>query len=60
MSGALLNIDGAAERLSVSPRFVRKLVAERRIPFLKVGRLVRFDVTDLDHWLDSCRVEMVD
>lgn len=33
MNEALLDVDGAAERLSVSPRFMRKLVAERRIPF---------------------------
>ncbi|MGH1492072.1 MAG: helix-turn-helix domain-containing protein [Acidimicrobiales bacterium] len=60
MSETLLDIDGAAERLAISPRFMRKLVAERRIPFLKVGRLVRFDVADLNRWLDGCRVEAVD
>jgi excisionase family DNA binding protein len=41
-----LNIAEAADGLGVTPRFVRRLVAERRIPFLKVGRHVRFDPDD--------------
>lgn len=61
MSDTLLDVDGAAERLSVSPRMVRKMIAERRIPHFKVGSLVRFDERDLDDWLRaSCRVEVID
>ena len=61
MSTTLLDVDGAAERLSVSPRMVRKMIAERRIPHFKVGSLVRFDGKDLDDWLrKSCRVEVID
>jgi excisionase family DNA binding protein len=37
-------------------RFVRRLVAERRIPFLKVGRSVRFDPADVDAWLERAKV----
>jgi hypothetical protein len=33
-------------------------VAERRIPFFKVGKFVRFDPGELDVWLDQQRVEM--
>lgn len=54
----LLGIDALAESLGVKPRFVRRLVAERRIPFLKVGRFVRFDPGELDVWLDRQRVEV--
>ncbi|MDQ3681383.1 MAG: excisionase family DNA-binding protein [Actinomycetota bacterium] len=43
--------------MGVTPRFVRRLVAERRIPFLKVGRHVRFDPADLDAFLAAGRVE---
>lgn len=57
MSRELLDMQEAADHLTVTPRFVRSLVAERRVPFLKVGKFVRFDTTDLDAWLDSCRVE---
>ena len=35
----LLTVEAAAERLSTSVRLVRRLIAERRIEFVKVGRL---------------------
>ena len=44
MSGScerLLTVEAAAERLSTSPRFIRRLIAERRIEFVKLGRHVR-------------------
>jgi excisionase family DNA binding protein len=37
----LLTVEAAAERLSTSVRFIRRLVAQRRIEFVKVGRHVR-------------------
>jgi hypothetical protein len=33
-------------------------VAERRIPFFKVGKFVRFDPGELDVWLDQQRVKV--
>lgn len=56
--GALLDIDAAAKRLAVTERFMRRLVAERRIPYFKVGKYVRFDPADLDTWLDERRVDV--
>lgn len=56
--GPLLDTDGVAHSLGVTSRHVRRLVAERRIPFLKVGRFVRFDPGELDAWLDQQRVEI--
>lgn len=55
----LLDTDELAEVLRVTPRHVRRLVAERRIPFLKVGRFVRFDPGELDIWLDEQRVDLI-
>lgn len=52
----LLSIGQLAERLGTTPRHVRRLVAERRVPFVKVGRLVRFDPDDITKWLDARRV----
>ncbi|MGZ6315567.1 MAG: helix-turn-helix domain-containing protein [Candidatus Limnocylindrales bacterium] len=53
----LLNIDQAAERLGTSPRFVRRLVAERRLTFVRVGRYVRIEPADLDAFIDAGQVE---
>ena len=54
---ALLDVHGAADRLGVTDRFIRRLVEERRIPFHKIGKLVRFDPIEVDRWIDTCRVE---
>ncbi len=51
----LLTIDQLAERLGVSIRHIRRLIAERRVPYLKVGWLVRFDPAEIASWLDGAR-----
>jgi excisionase family DNA binding protein len=51
----LLDIDETARLLNTTPRFVRRLVQERRVPYLKVGRFIRFDPHEIDTWLDQCR-----
>lgn len=51
----LLDLPAVAERLGVNHRHVRRLVAERRIPFLKWGHLLRFDPSELEAWLDRAR-----
>jgi excisionase family DNA binding protein len=43
-----LNIDEAAGYLNVTVRFMRRVVAERRVRHYKVGKFVRFDPADLD------------
>jgi excisionase family DNA binding protein len=53
----LLDIDAVAYVLGVTRRHIQRLVSERRIPFLKVGRFVRFDPASLNVWLDGQRVE---
>jgi excisionase family DNA binding protein len=53
----LLSVAQAAERLGTPERFIRRLVAQRRIRFYKVGRYIRFDATDLDTFIDTGRVE---
>ena len=52
----LLTVLQAAERLGTSPRFIRRLVAERRIAFAKLGKHVRIDAADLDAFVAAGRV----
>ncbi len=51
----LVDVNAAAEALCVTPRFIRRLVAEQRIPFLKIGKFIRFDPNELADWLDCQR-----
>ena len=50
-------VSQAAEYMGVTVRFVRRLVAERRIPFYRLGRLVRLKKTDIDEFINAGRVE---
>jgi excisionase family DNA binding protein len=59
MATRLLDIRAAADRLACSERFVRRLVQERRIPFVKLaGTRVRFLAADLDQWIVDQRIEV--
>ena len=52
----LLTIEEVADHLGVNVRHMRRLVAERRIPYVKWGRLLRFDPAEIDAWLADARV----
>jgi excisionase family DNA binding protein len=54
----LLTMEEAADRLGTSTRFVRRLIAERRIAYVKVGRHVRLDPTDVEAFITDSRVEV--
>lgn len=51
----LVDIRGVADRLGVTERHIRRLVAERRIPYFKWGHLLRFDPAEIDEWLEDAR-----
>jgi len=55
----LLDIEELAARLGVSARYVRRLVAERRIAFIKVGHLIRFEPEDVDRWIVENRISQL-
>ena len=49
--------EALAEHLGTSVRFVRRLVFERRIAYVKVGRHVRISEHDLSNYVATARVE---
>ena len=55
----LLTIEEAADRLKMSVRYLRRAVAERRIPFHRLGRSIRFDPGDLAAFVQANRVEPI-
>lgn len=52
----LIDYETAAALLGIRPQSLRRLVSQRRVPHLHVGRLVRFDVRDLQEFLNSQKV----
>jgi excisionase family DNA binding protein len=53
----LLTVEVAAKRMSTSVRFIRRLIAERRIEFVKVGRHVRISESALADFIAAGRVQ---
>lgn len=56
MTEQLLTGEQVAVLLKATPRFVRRLVAERRIAYVKVGRLVRFQESAVTEYVARNRV----
>ncbi len=55
----LIDVPALAQRLGVTERFIRRLTAEDRVPFLKIGKFVRFDPLEIDDWVDAKRQQSV-
>jgi excisionase family DNA binding protein len=53
----LLTVAQAAELLSTSPRFPRRLIEERRIRFVRIGRHVRIPESALREFIAAGLVE---
>ena len=47
----LISVPEAAAYTGLSPHTIYTMVSQRRIPYMKVGRLVKFDVDLLDKWI---------
>ena len=49
----LLTIEQVAAFLSVSPKTVRRLVTGRRLPCIRLGRVLRFQQADLFRFVEA-------
>jgi excisionase family DNA binding protein len=52
----LLTVPEVAELLNTSERYVRRLIEERRIEFIRIGRKVRITGSVVDALIDCGRV----
>jgi excisionase family DNA binding protein len=51
-----MTISEVATLLGVDVRHVRRLVHEKRIPYIKWGHLLRFDPIEIAAWIDRWRI----
>lgn len=49
----LISVHAAAAYVGLSVYTIYTMVSQRRIPYVKVGRLVKFDVPMLDAWIQK-------
>ena len=53
----LVGVEAAAEHLGVTERMIRRLVAQRRLRYYRIGRHIRFAVSDLEAFIAAGAVE---
>lgn len=53
MTDEVMNPMEAAEYLKISRPFLSKLIKEKKIPFMKIGRGYRFTRTSLNEWINE-------
>jgi excisionase family DNA binding protein len=49
----IIDIKGAVEFTALKESNIRKMVFLKLIPFIKVGKLLRFSKSDLRKWLEA-------
>ena len=49
----LIDTGTLAKLLGVGERYVRRMVAERQVPTVRVGRLIRFDLAEIRRWIEE-------
>lgn len=59
MNDRYLSVDQVAELFGTSVRFPRRLIEERRITFVKVGRHVRIPESAVEQYIDENTVPPV-
>ena len=52
----LMTVQQAGEYLGTGERFIRRLITERRIGYVKVGKYVRLERATLDAFVDAGRI----
>lgn len=58
MTKRYFSIDELSDYLGVTRGTLYVWVCHRKIPYLKVGRLVKFDLLRIEKWLEEKSVEM--
>lgn len=51
----LIDVHQLSLMLCVKPKTIYYWVSKNQIPYRKLGRLVRFDLVDIDAWVDGTK-----
>ena len=56
MEKRFIGTDEMAEYMDLSVNTIYSWVYSRKIPFFKIGRLVKFDLKEIDNWMIGMKV----
>ena len=57
MNQRLINVEELSELTGLSTSTIYSWVSQRRMPFVKCGRLTKFDLQRIDEWIEESSVE---
>ncbi len=57
MDKRFLNISEVAQYLGLTKGSLYVWVHQRRIPYLKIGKLLKFDIIEIEQWLKDKRIK---
>jgi len=57
MNKRLININELSQYIGLSTSTIYSWVSQRRIPFVKCGRLTKFDLERINDWIKESSVE---
>lgn len=57
MTKELCNIKELSNYLKISIPEIRKLVREKKIPNLRIGKMIKFDLVSINKWLENLEEE---
>ena len=60
MEKRLLNVKELSEYLGIKVHTLYTWVSQKRIPYVKCGRLTKFDIKAIDNWIENNRVKEID
>ena len=52
-----IGVKGLAEYLDVTDKTIYHWTFTKQIPYIKLGRLLKFDLKEIDKWIDERRVK---
>lgn len=59
MNKRLIDINELSEYIGLSKNTIYSWVSQRRIPFVKCGRLTKFDLKRIDSWIEENSSEII-
>lgn len=49
----ILDLKEISNYLNISDSMIRKLVREKRIPFFRIGNRLKFDINEINKWIEK-------
>jgi len=56
----LITVEELAKYLNLNPHTIYMWTEQKKIPFIKIGRMVRFDLIEIEEWLTSKKTEITE